>query len=397
MSDTSGGPRGRLVVLGMVGRTPFAGVAWQALHYLEGLRRLGYVVDYVEDTGDWPYDARRNSITDDVSYTLGYLDRLMSSVGLADHWFYRSAAQEGRVFGQSERALADVLRRADGLINVTGATVLREEHLQVPVRIYLETDPVLPQIEVALGQQFTIDVLRAHTHLFSFGESLGHPDCGVPMGAFTYHTTRQPVVIDWWRTPPTVLPGREVPFTTVSNWKQTGKDIEWQGELYLWSKHHEFLRFVDLPRWTDQPLELALTAYGDPEVRGLLERHGWRVTDAFALTVDVDPYRAYVQGSRGEFTVAKDQYHRLRTGWFSDRSASYLSAGRPVITQETGFSRFLPTCRGLFAFTTLDDIVAALQAINGDYQGHSRAALQIATEYFDAEKVLRRLCDQAGL
>jgi hypothetical protein len=397
MSDASGARRGRLVVLGMVGRTPFAGVAWQALHYLEGLRRLGYVVDYVEDTGDWPYDARRNSITDDVGYTLGYLDRLMSSVGLADHWFYRSAAQEGRVFGQSERALAEVLQRADGLINVTGATVLREEHLQVPVRIYLETDPVLPQIEVALGRQFTIDVLRAHTHLFTFGESLGQPDCGVPMGAFAYHTTRQPVVIDWWRTPPSPLPGREVPFTTVSNWKQTGKDIEWQGELYLWSKHHEFLRFLDLPRRTDQPLELALTAHGDPEVRGLLERHGWRVTDAFALTVDVDPYRAYVQGSRGEFTVAKDQYHRLRTGWFSDRSASYLSAGRPVITQETGFSRFLPTGRGLFAFTTMDDVVAALEAINGDYQGHCRAAGEIAAEYFDAEKVLRRLCDQAGL
>ena len=45
-----------MVVLGIMGRTPFAGVAWQVLHYLEGFRRLGCNVYYVEDTADWPYD-----------------------------------------------------------------------------------------------------------------------------------------------------------------------------------------------------------------------------------------------------------------------------------------------------------------------------------------------------
>src|SRR5262249_28958823 len=58
-----------LVILGIMGQTPFAGVAWQVLHYLEGFRRVGYDVYYVEDTGDWPYDPEQDTITGDSSYT----------------------------------------------------------------------------------------------------------------------------------------------------------------------------------------------------------------------------------------------------------------------------------------------------------------------------------------
>ncbi|HZS34276.1 MAG TPA: hypothetical protein VFC42_12955, partial [Methylomirabilota bacterium] len=237
----------------------------------------------------------------------------------------------------------------------------------------------------------------AHTHHFTFGENLGAPDCGVPSGPFPYRPTRQPVVIDWWRQspgPPPAPPG--TPLTTVASWKQSGKDIEWRGELYLWSKHHEFLRFVELPSRTPERLELAL-ACRDPEVLALLRRHGWRIRDAIALTRDILPYREYLQRSRGEFTVAKDQYVRLRSGWFSDRSACYLAAGRPVITQETGFSHVLPTGKGLFAFTSLDDALAALDSLAADYDGHCRAAAQVAAEHFAAEAVVRRLCEQSGL
>src|SRR5712692_3937029 len=159
-----------LVVLGMMGRTPFAGVAWQVLHYLEGFRRLGYDVYYVEDTGDWPYDPEQNSITDDCRYTTNYIDRLMTWCGLPEHWAYRAAARENHVYGLPESQVARLWKRADALINLTGATLLREEHMRVPVRIYLETDPVLPQIEIAQGRSFTIDLLAAHTHHFSYGE-----------------------------------------------------------------------------------------------------------------------------------------------------------------------------------------------------------------------------------
>src|SRR5205807_943665 len=160
--------------------------------------------------------------------------------------------------------------------------------------------------------------------------------------------------------------------------------------------HYEFLKFLDLPTRTEQPFELALSSY-EPEDRDMLEEHGWRVRHALDLSTDLDPYRDYIAASRGEFTVAKDQNVRLRTGWFSDRSATYLAAGRPVITQDTGFGNVLPTGEGLFAFTSLDDIQAAVEAIDADYPRHSQAARAIAREYFEAEVVLARLLEQVGM
>ena len=185
-------------------------------------------------------------------------------------------------------------------------------------------------------------------------------------------------------------------FTTVANWRQSGKDIEWQGERYAWSKHLEFLKFLELPRRSDQSFELALSC-DDPGALDLLRTHGWRVVEALALSREVEPYRDYIRASRGEFTVAKDQNIRLLSGWFSDRSACYLAAGRPVLTQDTGFGNVLPTGRGLFGFSTMEDVLAALDAIRGDYEGHCRAAREIAAEYFAAEKVVGSLLERAGL
>ncbi len=386
-----------LIVLGMMGRTPFAGVAWQVLHYLEGFRRLGYAVYYVEDTGDWPYDPEQNTITEDCRYTINYIARLMAWCGMPDRWAYRAAAHGGRIFGLPESQLTRLFEEADALVNLTGATVLRDEHLRVPVRIYLETDPVLPQIEVAQCRQFTIDLLNAHTHHFTFGENLGAPDCGVPLGRFEYRPTRQPVVLDWWRPAAAgARPSSGRPFTTIANWRQSGKDVSWNGATYTWSKHLEFLKFIDLPRRTRERLELALGS-SDAEAVRLLTSHGWQIVDAVGLSRDVVPYREYILRSAGEFTVAKDQNIRLRSGWFSDRSASYLAAGKPVITQDTGFGNVLPTGRGVFVFGTMQDVLVALDAIASDYVGNSRAAQDIAAEYFAAEKVLGSLLDRAAL
>jgi hypothetical protein len=129
----------------------------------------------------------------------------------------------------------------------------------------------------------------------------------------------------------------------------------------------------------------------------LLEQHDWRVIDALTISGSADDYQAYISRARAEFTVARDQYVRPHTGWFSDRSASYLAAARPVITQETGFSKFLPTGRGLFGFRTLEDILHAVDAIESDYALHRHAAREIAREYFAADKVLASLLERAGL
>jgi hypothetical protein len=132
--------KARIVVLGMMGRTPFAGVAWQMLHYLEGFRRIGCDVYYIEDTGDWPYDPVQNAITADPGYTINYIAQMMEWCGLPDRWAYRAQAEEGRTYCLSDSQLSLLFEQADALINLTGATVLREEHHRVPVRVYLETD-----------------------------------------------------------------------------------------------------------------------------------------------------------------------------------------------------------------------------------------------------------------
>lgn len=370
---------------------PFAGVAWQVLQYLEGARRLGHDVFYLEDTQRWPYDPAHDTVCDDARGAVEYLARLMGRCGLVDAWAYRDVAS-GAVHGVGEKPLARALRDADVLINLSGVMVLREEHLEIPIRIYLETDPVLPQIEVAQGRQFTIELLAAHTHHFSYGENFGAPDCGVPIERFRYLPTRPVVILDWWaadgNSKAPTLDGR--PFTTIANWRQTAKDIVWHGRTLTWSKDVQFMRLLDLPRRVEAPIELALSL-SDEAVAERLRRAGWQVRPAGPLSKDIDAYRGYILGSAGEFSVAKEQNVALRSGWFSDRTATYLAAGRPAIVQDTGFGCALPTGQGLLAFSTLEEAEAAFAAVQADYERHCRAARAIASEYLRAEVVLEDL------
>jgi hypothetical protein len=358
------------------------------MHYLEGFRRLGHDVYYVEETWGWTLDMDHQNVTDDCSYTLRYLSRVMGWFGFGERWALRRAAEKRHVYGLSEARLDDLLATADMVVNVCGSTLLQDGYLRVPVRVYLETDPG-PEVQVALGDEFTTDFLKAHTHHYTYAERLGFADCALPVTPFRLRPTRQPIILDWWASNGVAAPSSAC-FRTVSSWEQTGRDIEWNGQCYTWSKHHQFLKYIDMPKRLRMPLEIAL-ASREPKVVQLLESNGWIVSDAVELTKDILPYRDYVLSSRGEFTVAKELYTRPRTGWFSDRSASYLAAGKPVITQDTGFSDIFPTRRGLFPFNTPDDIVEAVEVIDSDYEGHCRAARDLANEYFRAESVLSDL------
>src|SRR4029077_17150017 len=107
----------------------------------------------------------------------------------------------------------------------------------------------------------------------------------------------------------------------------------------------------------------------------------WKVFSPYEMSLDVfGAYPAFIRQSRAEFTVAKDQNGRLRSGWFSERDACYLASGKPVVAQDTGFSNILPTGDGLFAFTTIDEALAAVEAINTDYRSHCKAARALAEE-----------------
>lgn len=384
--------RGRIIVFGILFWYPLAGVTFQFLHYLLGLRRLGYDVYYVEDSGRWIYDPHLNDLSPDASGNVEAIAPILEAHGLVDRWVFRGAYPGGRCYGMSETALRDLYKTADAFLNVTGAQELREEHLQVPRRIYVESDPFASQVKVTKGDEGMIRALAHHDTLFTFGECVGSPVCDVPVERFTWLPTRQPVVLDLWSQ---CAPIGGDKYTTITTWHNKGKDIDYRGETWYWTKDREFEKFLNLPRQRSVQLELAATV--PLPVKDLLHKQGWLTADSIELSRNAVSYRNYIQNSRGEFTVARDQYTRPRTGWFSDRSACYLAAGRPVITQETAFSRHLPTGNGLFAFTTMDDILRAIDTIESDYRGQCGAAREIAHEYFAAEKVLPGLMDRAGL
>lgn len=400
----------RIVVVGTLASNPYAGMAWMHMQITAGLRRLGHDVYYFETTSNWPYDPIRNTKVGDSDYALPYLARVADSFGLGNRWAYRRSYADGEWFGLSRAKAEEILAHADAVLNVAGASRFRNKPLAVGRLVYFGTDPVYDEIAFANGNQETRAIIEEHDDFVTYGENIGNADCPVPPLPRLRAKTRQPVLLDLWQSGP---PSRQ-DFTTVGNWQQEGREIEYGGEFYHWSKHREFLKFIDLPKRISYPLELAMNLtdsknirHGCGEVvrslgvtsdaRQMLESNGWHLADTHALTTDPWPYRDYVRASRGEFTVGRDLHVRLRSGWFSERSACYLAAGRPVITQDTGFGTVLPTGEGLFAFNTMDDILAAFESIKSNYERHSRAARDIAEEYFNAETVLAAVLDKLGL
>jgi hypothetical protein len=382
--------KGKIILSGIAFWYPLAGVAWQFLHYLLGLKRLGYDVYYVEDSARDLYDPAANDFTSDPTASIKAVAPFLESHGFKDKWCFRSHAQN-RCFGLSESQLKELYRDADAFLNVTGAQEICAEHMNIPRRIYIETDPVVSQIKVWESDAGTIAHLSAHDTHFTFGENIGQADCLLPAGGFQWLPTRQPVCLELWQNdfPPGDL------YTTVSTWKNKGRDVVYKGETYYWSKDLEFEKLLKLPQRTRAKFELATTP--DVEASRLLIQNGWGLAPSIPISRNFERYRRYIQTSRGEFTVAKDQNIRLKSGWFSDRSACYLAAGRPVITQETGFSNHLPTGRGLFGFRTMEEILEAIEKIESDYDAASRIAREIAAEYFSADVVLKSVLGRAGL
>jgi len=385
--------KGKLIVFGIIFWYPLAGVTYQFLHYLIGLRRLGWDVYYVEDSSRWVFDVTDFELTPDASANIEIVAPVLNRYGFSGKWAFRGGYEGGKCYGMEEYELMRLYREAEACLNVTASQELREEHMAIPRRIFVESDPFHVQVKVLEGDVKTLNALSAHDMHFSYGENLGQPDCDLPVDFVCWRPTRQPVVIDLWENP--FPPAKDSVYTTITTWKNKGKEMTFRGQTYYWTKDLEFLKIVDLPRRRQAGFELATQV--DDDMRLHLTENGWSIAPALPISMDVDKYREYIQMSRGEFTVSKDQVVRPRTGWFSDRSACFLAAGRPVITQETGFSKFLPTGKGLFGFLTMDEILAAVDVIESDYEGSCKAARQIAQEYFDADKVLGKLMIQAGL
>jgi len=377
----------RVVVSGIIGQYPVAGVTLCYLQYVLGLRKLGHDVYYIEDNGTCPYNPLTQNVDVDYSYSLPYLQHVMRDFNLSDRWAYADCNYQ--YFGMSRSAAHEILRTADLYVNLSGATVLREEHMACPVRALVDTDPGFLQFQVAMGEQETIDFLAGHTLHFSYAENIGKPNCKIPTDGFRWQPTRQPVYLDLW-TPSFQSSGNY--FTTVTNWSAY-KPIVFRKERYG-QKDVEFRRFIALPQRTKQVIELAIAVEGRP--KQLLTKHGWRVVDPRPLTKDINAFQKYIASSRAEFSLAKNAYVKTWSGWVSERDINYLAAGRPVLTQDTGFSDFIPTGKGLLSFRRMEEILTGIEEINRHYMYHCKAARRVAEKYFDSSPVLQELLYKCG-
>ena len=382
-----------IIVLGLLGQFPLAGIAWQLLHHLVGFQRLGFTVFYVEETGVAPYDPRMKNFAADCTYSLHCINETLRPYGLAEAWAYRDSLTT-QWHGMSGSRVRELFGQALCVINLCGASHPQTLTYRPKGKfIYLETDPVLYQVRLEQGDEAARRFVGGHDAHVTYGENLGELDCPIPLTHFNWQKTRPPVVLDLW---PTSLNDVYRRFTTIATWHNRGKDMNFRGEIYHWSKHLNFLEIVDLPRRVAQELELGVEIDNQKELE-MFQQKGWILTNPLAVSHDMEKYQTYIATSRGEFTVAKDAVARTRSGWFSDRSVCYLAAGKPVVTQETGFSKYVPTGNGLFGFSSQEGAIAAFDAINNNYLAHARSAREIASEYFAAEKLLGKLLSDVGI
>ncbi len=370
----------RIVVCGYMIRHPSPGNLLAFFHYVLGLRRLGHDVLYLEESG-WSYscyDPVTGDYGDDPGAGLRIVRALMAEHAVPSPVCYVNR-DSGHVEGVDWAEVKRMLAAADLLLNVGGVCWLPEFTL-CRRRALIDMDPLFTQ-----AGRFGAWLLNEHHVHFSYGVNIGRPGCTIPTAGVDWLPTVPPVVPELWEG---ASAAPNAPLTTIANWSAYGA-ITYQGEHYG-QKDEEFLRLLDLPSRTSQRLELALSG-ADPEVLEQLRAAGWMIRNSGEVNTDMPAYQAYISSSRGEFSAAKHAYVKTRSGWFSDRSVCYLAAGLPVIVQDTGFSDWLPTGRGVLGFSSVEEAADCIERVNGKYLAQRHAARGIAERTFSHTVVLPRL------
>ena len=375
------------IAVGGIGKIPYAGMSLYYLHYIVGLRELGYDVHYVERQNNPKecYDPTADVMTDDFRYAVQYLDGLMPRYGISRERF-SFIDREQRCHGSGWKNLRKALDNADFVLTLADPTWFDELEC-CPRRGFIDGDPLFTQVAMTDGKGSRAAVLRYDT-LFTYGVRMGMPDCTLPTGGRKWIPTRPVVATALWDSRPDASP---LPVTALMHWA-AGSDVTYQGRVYG-HKNREFERFIDLPQRTAQPFVLAV---GGSAPRERLRRHGWQLVAPLAKTRTIEAYQQFIGRSRADFGIAKHAYVASRCGWFSDRSTCYLAAGRPVLHQDTGFGHWLPTGEGVLPFSDTDSVLEALGCLDADYLRHARAAREIAEEHFEAAAVVGQMLDDAG-
>jgi hypothetical protein len=373
--------RGTIIVSGAIAnKAGQGGEAWVRLHWLLGFRRLGFRVFFVEQLSSEPgKDA------------VGYFRDVMERFGFAESATLLGADGAALV-GLPAVRLREIAHEADALINISGHLAFAPVLERVRRRVFVDIDPGFTQFWHADGNPGAR--LVGHDFFFTIGTRIGSPDCPIPTGGIHWRKVRPPVVLEAWSAPPRESFER---FTTVASWRGPFGVVTF-GERSFGLKVHEFRKVLDLPRLTGLPFEIALNIHlADHKDREALEHHGWRISDPHAAAGTPEAFVRYVKDSSAEFSVAQGIYVQTGSGWFSDRTAAYLAAGRPALVQDTGFSKELPTGAGLLAFRSLEEAAAGAQEIAANYARHCHAARELAEAHFDSDKVLSRLAEEIAL
>ncbi|OFW29556.1 MAG: hypothetical protein A3H97_01380 [Acidobacteria bacterium RIFCSPLOWO2_02_FULL_65_29] len=369
----------KILFAGIIARYPFGGVTWCSLMYLLGLRALGHDVFYIEDTGECVYDPIQNTRSLDPRYGTSYIHGALEPFGLGECWAFVN--YDGSYHGRSAADVRRFCADADLFLNLSGGSWFwRDEYARIPRTAFIDSDPAFTQLAIAKAEPWYVDFFKRFDCLFTFGSNIGTARSPVPVGDFVWRKTWQPVTLDQWQA-------REPAgdrFTTVMTWQiESFTDVGG-------NKDQEFVQYIDLPARTRQPFELAVNG-----PRALLHAHGWSTADAMQVSRTPSAYRDFIQRSKAEFGVAKHTYVSTRSGWFSDRTECYLASGRPALVQDTGWTAHLPSGEGLLAFSSPDEALAGIDAINSDYPRHARRALEVAREHFDSKRILTRLVEDA--
>lgn len=387
----------RIVVGGFIGLFPTGGATWDYIQYPLGLKLMGHDVYYIEDTMSFPIYQAEGKAWDDATDNIQYLKDIMESFGLDDRWAYRDVAT-GECFGMSIQKVLEICRTADVFINVSCSSFLKDEYLRIPKRILIDSDPMFTQIQVyhemeGITDSSTKAMLDNHNYLFTFGENIHSEDCKIPVINYKWHPTRQPVCLDLWQNA-VIEPVYD--YTSIMNWsgrkKLKYKDEEWG------QKDVEFEKFIEVPRkYPKSKFEVVINPPVNPDCQfdsTEIENYGWEVLNPHTTVQGPFNYKEFILKSSGEFSVAKETYVKSNSGWFSCRSACYLAAGKPVITQDTKWSKFITPGNGLFAFTDMETAIDALESVHADFKKHSNAAREIAIEFFDSRIVLQKMLEQ---
>jgi hypothetical protein len=380
----------RIIVLGYIVRGPTGGLAWHHLQYVLGLAKLGHDVWFFEDSDDYGtcYNPETHQTGRDPTYGLRFAAELFSRVGLGDRWAYHDAHKREwhGALGSGAPALA---RTADVVLNLSNLNPLRRWVRYIPVRALIDTDPAFTQIRHIMDPERKA-LAAKHTVFFTFGENVPSSGSEIPDDGFPWQPTRQPVVLDAWPVTPAPAGG---PFTTVMQWDSYENQRYGGRDFGMKSKSFDFI--IEVPeRVRDESFEIALGNVSAPRER--LQQHGWKLRDPLVVARTPWSYQTYIQESKAEFTVAKHGYVVSESGWFSERSAGYLASGRPVVTQDTGFSSWLETGAGVLAFRDGEEARHAIREVSSRYDFHCRAARGIAEQYFDSATVLTQLLDACG-